>query len=130
MKKILIILLVTLILFTACALGDTAEIDTSEIPATPIGTGGTTFRFEVIHTTESTSVWAVSTDEATVGAALFEVGIIDDKSFATVVNGIRADYAEDGYWWAFHINGEMALSGMDSTDVEEGKIYALIYTAA
>ena len=40
------------------------------------------------------------------------------------VNGVTADYDKDGTYWAFYINGEYAMSGVDTTAVEEGATYA------
>jgi len=81
----------------------------------------------------SLSVWNVSTDETTVGAALLSVGLIDgDDSewglMVTHVNGLRADFNEDDAWWAFYIDGEMAPAGVDATDIEEGVTYAFVFT--
>ena len=40
------------------------------------------------------------------------------------VNGITADYDVDQTYWAFYINGEMAMTGVDTTDVEAGATYS------
>ena len=103
--------------------------------ATNIGEGATVFVFEVTDDEGQVSVWNVSTGETTVGAALVAVGLIEgDMSdfgmMVTHVNGLRADFNEDGAWWAFYIDGEMAMMGVDSTDIEKGVIYAFVYTPA
>jgi len=100
----------------------------SEIPAQDIGEGEKTFRFEVFHNIEPTTVWNIHTDETTVGSALFEVGLTDDKGFITVVNGLTADWEADNAYWAFYINGEFALTGANTVDIEEDKTYAFVYT--
>lgn len=41
------------------------------------------------------------------------------------VNGIIADYDVDKTYWAFYINGEYAMSGVDTTKIEEGAAYSL-----
>jgi len=100
-----------------------------------IGEGATVFKFEVTDSNEKISVWNVHTDEETVGAALLEAGLISgDESemglMVIYVNGERADFAEDGAWWALYIDGEMAMAGVDSIDIEEGVTYAFIYSPA
>ena len=95
-----------------------------------IGEGQKTFRLEVMHPEMSTKVWDVSTDEETIGSALYELGLTDDENFFTIIDGVRADFTEDGYWWAFYINGEMAMQGVGETEIKEGVIYAFVYTPA
>ena len=142
-KTIVILLLAMLIVFaTACdstsnTSGQTPEANAIVIQndAHNIGEGSTVFTFEMTDEDGNVSAWNVHTNEATVGAALLGVGLIDgDVSdfglMVTHVNGIRADFTEDGAWWAFYIDGEMAMAGVDSTDIEEGTSYAFVYTPA
>ena len=70
----------------------------------------------------------VRTDAETVGAALVELCIIaGDESewglYVKTVNGITADYNTDGSYWAFYIDGEYALTGVDATEITEGAVY-------
>jgi len=100
-----------------------------------IGQGATMFIFEVIDDNDDKTIWNVHTDDATVGAALLDVGLIEGAMFdfglmVSHVNGIRADFVEDGAYWAFYIDGEMAMAGVDTTDIEEGVTYSFIYTEA
>ena len=113
----------------------TAGGDNELTVITDIGQGNTVFRFEVTGDNGIVSYWNVHTNAATVGEALVETGLIegDVSEFGLMVhhvNGLRADYVEDGAWWAFYINGEMAMTGVDSTEIEEGVIYAFIFTEA
>ena len=39
--------------------------------------------------------------------------------------GITADYDVDQTYWAFYVNGEYAMTGVDSTAIEEGVAYSL-----
>ena len=76
--------------------------------------------------------FTIHTDKDTVGAALAEHDLIagEDSEFGLyvkTVNGITADYDIDQSYWAFYINGEMALTGVDSTPIVEGEIYRLAY---
>ena len=44
------------------------------------------------------------------------------------VNGIVADYDVDQSYWAFNINGEYAMTGVDVTDIVDGDTYSFVYT--
>jgi len=94
------------------------------------------FILEVTYADGSVNSYTINTTEATVGAALLNEGIIEGEEtpglglMVSHVNGIRADFVEDGAYWMFVINGEMAMAGVDSTDIEEGVIYAFVYTPA
>ena len=71
----------------------------------------------------------VNTDEETLGAALLKLGVVagDDSEYGLyvkTVNGETADYDTDGSYWAFYIDGEYAMAGVDYTAPEAGKTYA------
>ena len=73
--------------------------------------------------------FVISTDKKMVGDALLEEGLIEGEDgayglYVKKVNGILADYDVDQTYWAFYINGEYAISGVDTTPVEEGATYA------
>lgn len=40
------------------------------------------------------------------------------------VNGMTADYDKDGVYWAFYIDGEYAMTGIDATNITDGAQYA------
>ena len=96
---------------------------------TVLGEGATVFTFVVVDGEGKETVFEIHTDKVTVGDALLEVELIaGDASeyglYVKTVNGITADYDVDGTYWAFYINGEMAMSGVDTTNVEEGATYS------
>jgi hypothetical protein len=96
-----------------------------------IGEGETTFLFEFTDKDDNKLSWNVSTDETTVGAALLEVELVEGTVgeyglFVTVVNGVELE--EDNAYWEFQIDGEMSMTGVDSTDIEEDVVYAFVYT--
>ena len=97
--------------------------------ATDIGEGNTEFAFEVVLEDGTTTLYNVHTDEKTVGAALLGVNLIagDDSEYGLyvkTVDGVTADYDKDGTYWAFYIDGELASTGVDSTDVVPGSTYS------
>lgn len=95
--------------------------------ATVIGEGEQEFTFKVT-TDDGTKTYKVLTDKKTVGEALLENGLIagDESEFGLYVkkvDGIVADYDTTKTYWAFYVDGQYAMSGVDSTEIEEGKIY-------
>ena len=48
--------------------------------------------------------------------------------YIKTVNGILADYDVDQTYWAFYVDGEYALSGVDTTPIEAGRVYSLVLT--
>lgn len=134
---IVLIAFTTLIMLSGCE--DNSREDRLEaalqsgVDVQTIGNGNTTFRFEVLDLEDNVSVWYVSTNETTVGAALLDVGLIAGEDgafglFVSEVNGITADFAADSTWWAFSIDGEPAMMGVDAAEIEQGKTYAFVLT--
>ncbi len=139
LKKMLSVLVCTVLvaaiaLFTYGCNGNTntpetpnAEI-TTDAP-TEIGQGATSFIFNVIDANGKTTAFSVSTDKAIVGEALQEVNLIAGEEgpyglYVKTVNGTTLDYDKDGMYWAFCINGEMAPSGVDMTEIKSGEVYS------
>ena len=88
-----------------------------------------TFTFEVVTTDGETTTFTITTEKATVGEALLDEGLIEGEDsayglYVKKVNGILADYNVDGTYWSFYINGEYGMTGVDSTPVEDGAVYA------
>ncbi|MBQ8310229.1 MAG: DUF4430 domain-containing protein [Clostridia bacterium] len=88
-----------------------------------------TFTFIVVDAEGNETTFTVSSDKKTVGDALLAEGLIEGENetyglYVKKVNGITADYDVDGTYWAFYINGEYAMTGVDSTDIEEGATYS------
>lgn len=104
------------------------EVETNA-DVTVMGEGATVFNFVVVDKDGNETTFEIHTDKTTVGDALLDVELIaGDTSeyglYVKTVNGITADYDVDGTYWAFYINGEMAMSGVDTTDVVEGDTYS------
>ncbi len=96
------------------------------------GEGATTFKFEV-KAGEKIVTFTIHTDKDTVGEALIEHGLIAGEDsqyglYVKVVNGMTADYDINQSYWAFYINGESAMTGVDKTNITEGGVYQLAYT--
>ena len=98
---------------------------------TELGNGEKTVTVEV-KAEEKTVTFTIKTDKSTVGEALLENSLIEGEEsqyglYVKKVNGITADYDENGAYWAFYVNGEYAMSGVDTTEIEENAVYRLEY---
>ena len=98
-----------------------------------LGTGSKTITVTVTDNEGKCVTLTIKTDAKTVGDALLENELIAGDSgaygmYIKVVNGLRADYDKDQAYWAFTIDGEMAMTGVDMTDITDGGIYGLVYT--
>ena len=107
-------------------MAETAQ--TIETEVTAVGEGSTKFAFTVVDKDGNETVFEVSTDKETVGEALLDAKLIEGEEGAyglqvQKVNGIVADYDADQNYWAFYVDGEYAMSGVDVTKIEEGKTY-------
>ena len=95
-----------------------------------LGTGEMEFPL-IIADREGTEIRiTVRTDKTVVGEALQELGLLEGEEgpyglYVKTVNGIRADYDKDKVYWAFYINGDYAMSGVDVTEICAGDEYAL-----
>ena len=99
---------------------------------TELGSGAKTVVVEV-KAEDQQVTFTIKTDKDTVGAALLEHGLIAGEEgayglYIKQVNGITADYDVDQTYWSFYINGEYAMTGVDTTEITEGATYQLEYT--
>lgn len=96
---------------------------------TVLGEGAQQFTFTVVDKDGNEANFEIHTDKETVGAALLDLGLIagdegDYGLYVKTVNGITADYDVDQTYWAFYVNGEYAMTGVDATAVEAGATYS------
>lgn len=96
------------------------------------GEGENNFFFEVVVGDHSVTFF-INTDETVVGKALLAHEIIagdegDFGLYVKTVNGMLADYDIDASYWAFYKDGEMMMTGVDMTDIENGAHYEMVYT--
>ena len=97
-----------------------------------LGKGSKTLVVEV-EAEDQKVTFTIHTDKETVGEALMEHELIEGEEgayglYVKKVNGITADYDKDQHYWALYIDGEYAMSGVDSTNIEEGVTYRLVRT--
>lgn len=109
--------------------GDAQTKDRTQTEENVLGEGNTKFTFLVVDKEGSETQFEIHTDKETVGEALMELGLIDGEEgkfgiYVKTVNGITIDYDTDGVYWAFYINDEYALTGIDTTKITEGDRYS------
>ena len=85
-------------------------------------------KFTVTDKEGNSTEFIVCTDKTIVGEALLEAGLIEGEEgqfglYVKKVNGIVADYDIDKTYWAFYVDGEYGMTGVDQTEIEEGKVY-------
>ena len=119
MKKITAFLLslILLLSFAGCV---------QEKPET---TGQTVeFTFIAVDLEGNEKTFQITTNKSTVGEALMDEGLLAGEPgpyglYVKTVNGITLDYDKDGKYWAFYVDGEYGLTGVDETAIQPGSTY-------
>ena len=101
-----------------------------EIESTGEDKKALTFTFICTDIDGKQETHTVKTEKSAVGDALVDQGLISGEEgqyglYVKTVCGITADYDTDGTYWAFYINGEYAMTGVDKTDITDGETYEL-----
>ncbi len=100
------------------------------VAATVKGEGNTVFTFIAVDKEGKETRFEIHTDETTVGAALSKLELIageqgDYGLYMHTVNGQTLDWDKDGMYWAFYVNGEYALKGVDQTEIDPAATYMI-----
>lgn len=122
MKKILSLTLALLMLVITCLAivsCNDDETDTSE----------KTFTFTVVRADGTTKDFTITTTETILANALVNEGIIAGEDgpyglYVKTVDGETLDYETDGKYWALYIDGQYAVTGVDSTEIKDGATYS------
>ncbi len=93
-----------------------------------LGEGNTVFTFTVVDASGNEKKYEIHTDKTVVGDALLELELIAGEEgtyglYVKTVDGIVADFNVNGTYWAFYINGEYAMTGVDATEITAGATY-------
>ena len=136
-KKLLTLLLSLMLVaamafaVTGCNKKEEAVVSTETVheDGEVIGEGSKEFAFTVVNMEGEETNLEIHTDKETVGEALLELGVIAGEEseyglYVKTVNGETVDYDKDGKYWAFYINGEYGMTGVDTTKIAEGESYA------
>lgn len=120
MKKLISLILV---LFTIASLAACGAKEPAEGPKV-------SFTLIIVDDQGNETTKEIETTRTVVGDALLDEGLLEGEEteygmFISKVNGIYADYNETGTYWAFYIDGEYAMTGVDQTDIVDGTTYML-----
>lgn len=127
-QKRLLSLVLCLVLIAAMALMQVAckdnKDDGSGDQQTP-----KTFTFIVVDEKGAETSFSITSDKKTVGEALIDKGLIEGDNgayglYVKKVNGIFAEFETTGTYWAFYVNGEYAVTGVDKTEIADGATYS------
>lgn len=115
---LLLALLMTVGIFAGCSKGGSGEKKSVTVTVT--------------HKDGSTKDFTYETTEEMLGAVLQKEGLIEgeDSQYGLFVKAVDGYTADEGSqeWWCLTVDGETAMTGIDSTPIEEGKSYGLVLT--
>ncbi len=96
---------------------------------TTLGSGANTVKVEIVVEEQSVTL-TIKTDKATLGDALFELGLVNDPSFFDTCNGMKLDWDTTHAYWGFYVDGALAAYGInDEKAVTTGApTYKIAYT--
>ena len=134
-KLLMVFVLIAAMALTMTACGETepqVTDGTIQSEGGDIGKGSKVFTFEVVDSKGETTTFHVKTDAEMVGEALQEVQLIAGEMgpyglYVKTVNGETAVYEDNGHYWAFYVNGEYGMSGVDQTPIDTSATYTFKY---
>ena len=143
--KNLLALVLAFVLIAAAALtgcsGAPTETTETTAPTAPdgavteLGEGSKTFELTVEDKEGVIHSYRIHTDEEMVGCALSKHARSEGEQgqygmYIKSVLGQTLDYETDGMYWAFYVNGEYALTGVDQTPIQADTAYRRTAEAA
>lgn len=112
-----------------------SESQTFESENQPV-VGSKSVTIDVVNKAAEKETYQVNTDAECLRQAMEEAeGLTfsgtesDFGMMVETVNDETADYSKDKAYWAFYVNGEYCMYGIDSQPVEDGDTFSIIYTA-
>ena len=137
LSLVLVFVLIAAAALTGCS-GAPTETTAPTAPdgaVTELGEGSKTFELTIEDKEGVLHSYRIHTDEEMVGYALIEHALIEGEQgqygmYIKSVLGQTLDYETDGMYWAFYVNGEYALTGVDQTPIQADTAYLLKAEAA
>lgn len=125
--SVLSLVLIVAMALTFAACGNDSNTNTGDAKVEK------SFVFKVVDLDGSEKSFDIKTTATTVGEALVAEKLISGEQgdyglMVDTVNGIKYDYNADGAYWAFYVNGEYAMSGVDTTEIDETAVYSFVAT--
>ena len=95
--------------------------------------GSKTFTVTVVHKDGTEKEFTYATDEEYLGAVLVAENLLQGEQgefglMIHTVDGEKADWNVDQSYWALYIGEEYAMTGVDTTPVNDGDSFRLVYT--
>ena len=95
--------------------------------------GMKSFTVTVVHKDGTEKVFSYTSSEEYLGTVLQAEGLIEGEEGAyglmiSTVDGELADWNVDQSYWALYIGEEYATTGVDTTPIHDGDVFALEYT--
>lgn len=91
----------------------------------------------VVDNNEAEQVYEHKTDAEYLRQALEEIDGLEIEGedgeyglYVKVVNGLRADYDEDGAYWSFYVNDEYCNYSVDEQPINDGDNFTIKYELA
>lgn len=119
LKKVVLLVLIAVMILSFAACGKKVEE-----PAT----NSVEFKFKVVDLEGNEKAYDLKTEREFLGDALLDENLIEGEIgsyglYVTSVCGMALDYNKDQAYWALYIGEEYAMTGVDATPVEAGKLY-------
>ena len=142
LSLVLVFVLIAAAALTGCSgkpAETTAPIEAPESAGssafTILGEGEKSFELIIVDKEGAEHLYLIHTDEEMVGYALIEHALIQGEQgqygmYIQSVLGQVLDYETDGMYWAFYVNGEYAMTGVDQTPIQADTSYMLKAEAA
>lgn len=94
--------------------------------------GSKAISVEIVHADGSTKSFDIKTDSENLRGALEEQNLIEGTEssyglYVTTVDGEAADETQQ-QWWCFTKGGEMLMTGVDDTMIQDGDSYEITFT--
>ena len=94
--------------------------------------GGKTIAVQVVLLDGESSDFTIQTDEEYLRGALESIDLIEGSEseyglFVTTVNGVTVDDSKQ-QWWCFTQDGEMLMTGVDTTPIADGDHFEITLT--
>lgn len=95
--------------------------------------GGKNITVTVVHKDQTEKVFTYTTEEEYLGPVLVAEGLVEGENsdfglMITVVDGEEASWDADQSYWALYIGEDYAATGADSTPINDGDAFKLVYT--
>ncbi|MBQ8835324.1 MAG: DUF4430 domain-containing protein [Oscillospiraceae bacterium] len=96
-------------------------------------TGAKTITVTVVHQDGAEKVFQYETTEEYLGPVLIAEGLVEGEEgpyglTINAVDGEAASWDENQSYWALFIGEEYATTGADTTPVNDGDVFKLVYT--